>query len=157
MAFDKRPGLTWIKKHANHDGNRCLLWPFAVNSAGYGQFMAYGQLYKPHRYMCEVTHGRAPSKKHQAAHECGNTICVNPKHLFWKTAGQNQLDRRKHGTTMKGQRHKLTLKQVEKIRAYAGKELPTRTASRFSVTESNIRQIWTGKIWRPGHYAPGVC
>lgn len=151
MAFEKRPGLKWLREHAGYAGDDCLPWPFSANSAGYGTFMAFRQLRYAHRYMCEITHGAPATPKHHTRHSCDNTLCCNPRHLSWGTSSDNQLDRKARGR----RRFKLTPEKVVAIRAAQGAETAAATALRFGVTEANIRQIQSGRTWRTGGYARG--
>jgi hypothetical protein len=144
VKFEKRPGHAWILQHVNHNGEACLIWPFAFNSAGYGNFMVHKKKQYAHRYMCLLVHGDPP-ETFQAAHACGNTKCVNPRHLSWKSIGDNQLDRRIHGTNATVRR-KLTIEQVRQIRKMKG-EKSTVLAVRFGVSEANIRKVQTGVTW----------
>jgi hypothetical protein len=99
--------------------------------------------------MCEHRHGPAPTPGHQAAHTCGNghNGCVNPWHLNWKTPAENQCERyQQQGRIMPRQR--LTPEQVDEIRSLKDRERVVEIARRFQVTEANIRQIQSGKIWR---------
>lgn len=137
----------WLREHVGYQKDWCLIWPFACGQSGYGQFWSEGKVHRAHRYMCQARHGRPPTPKHQAAHSCGNTKCINPNHLSWKTASENQFDRHSHGTFY-GRRERLTLKQAADIRAAKGAEPTTITANRHSVTEANIRQIQAGKTWK---------
>ncbi len=122
----------WLFAHVQHQGEDCLIWPFYRDPYyGRGRLGALeheygkGKIVWAHRLMCELTHGPAPSDKHQAAHNCGNGSggCVNPKHLEWKTNSQNQRDRRKHGTQAgaKGTRTHFTPQQIEQVRRLKGR------------------------------------
>jgi hypothetical protein len=149
-----RPGhsalMRWMGDHVFYPHDYCcLIWPFGRSTGGYATFGRNGRQLYVHRFMCEQMHGPAP-EGHQAAHSCGrgHDGCVNPRHLSWKTASDNQMDRARHGTKHQGRKAKLTREQAEQILAAKGIELPHVTAKRFSVTESNVRQIQTGKIWR---------
>lgn len=154
----KGAAIRWIREHADYQGDDCIQWPFTA-LRGYGLFGYLGKHHYAHRFMCELIHGPAPSVKHQAAHSCGNghNRCVNPKHLSWKTLGENMLDKRRHGTTNKawwGRRGKLTPEQIEEIRATTGPNTVPALAAKFNVTESNIRHIQSGRTWKPGARRP---
>lgn len=138
--------VAWIREHAAHRSDECLIWPFSTNGTGYGRLGFEGQGYYAHRFMCELVHGAAPSPDHEVAHSCGNGMrgCVNPRHLEWKTRSENHLDRRRHGThatSTCGPRGKLTSAQRMEILALKGK-LPQRTiAARYGVHFETISRI----------------
>jgi len=138
--------MQWIAEHMDHADGDCLLWPFSCCQNGYAMAGSRGYSFYVHRFMCERRNGPPPSSKHHAAHECGNTRCVNPQHLTWKTNAENQRDRRRHGT-YSPRRGKLNATQVETIRALKGHESAGATARRFGVTDATIRQIRSSRIW----------
>jgi hypothetical protein len=93
----KSANLQWLRDHVSHVGDACLIWPFGKRWNGYGQVGdGNGKVAYPHRIMCEMVHGAPPTAKHVAAHSChnGHNGCVHPKHLDWKTARQNVLERK---------------------------------------------------------------
>jgi hypothetical protein len=139
-------GYRWISRMVDHQGDDCLIWPFSCCTPGYGAFNFEDRRHLAHRWMCEQVHGPAPGPAFHAAHSCGNRRCVNPTHLSWKTQRDNQLDRRTHGTNNKT-RTKISQMQADQIRALRGIETPVETASKYGVTESNVRQIQEGKTW----------
>lgn len=146
-------GLAAAFLHANvaYREARCLIWPYARNENGYGQFGHRGKMRKAHRFMCELVHGPAPSPLHQAAHECGNGHlgCVNPRHLSWKTGTENQLDRTSHGRAKpKGPRATLTAAQVDEIKALKGQMTNTAIAERYGVHRETVGNIIRGVSWR---------
>jgi hypothetical protein len=89
----------------------CLVWPFAVRkSSGYGAHsgLKNGKKlnYDVHRFVCKEAHGSAPNGLPEAAHTCGNKLCINPRHLYWASHKQNMDDAKKHGTIRGGGRHR---------------------------------------------------
>ena len=114
--------ISWLKAHASHDGDECLIWPFSINDRGRGIANINGKSTSAPRIMCMIAHGEPPTDTHQAAHYCGNGHkgCVNPKHIRWATAKENEFDKRGHGTLRRGtaiNTSKLSECDVTKIRA----------------------------------------
>lgn len=144
--IEETPAKRWIRRHLDHqDKEFCVIWPFSRAQNGYPQVGKAKVTVT--RIMCEHRHGPAPTPGHQAAHSCnnGHNGCANLWHLDWKTPAENQLDRGDKGIR---RQRKLTLEQVDEIRAVRGRERTVDTAERFGVTEANIRQIQSGKTWR---------
>lgn len=81
----------------------CILWPFKSRT---GAKLEYGSVSKgqsefgrrAHRVLCGMAHGKPPTDKHEASHLCGNSLCVNPKHVIWETHNENQARKLEHGT-----------------------------------------------------------
>lgn len=137
--------VEWMLAHVNHVGEECLLWPFG-KCRGYGQLKWDGKIRRATRVMCELAHGEAPTQQHHAAHSCGNSECINPRHLSWKTPSENQLDKREHGRFYKdGARKLLSYADAEKIRSLAGSMTQDAIAKQFGVSRRNIGAILTGK------------
>jgi len=147
--------VRFIRDHVSYPHKDwCLIWPFST-TRGYGAFSfgARGKKFYAHRFMCELVHGRPPSNIHQAAHSCGDTACVNPHHLSWKTPSENGLDNRQHGTHVRsryGSAGKLTMEQAEAIRGLKDTKTLRELADEYGVSESAISNVWTGKT----HYRP---
>lgn len=133
-------------------GDECLIWPFAKDRKGYARVYSNGRLHNASRYVCQLVHGDPPSEGLYAAHECGkgDTGCVNPRHLSWKTPKENQADRLVHGTHEHGERNamaKLTSDQALEIIRLKGVMSQTKLAKRFGVCQTNISQIQNRKTW----------
>jgi hypothetical protein len=139
----------WLVANRDHRGDDCLLWPFASNCDGYGTFGYQGKLRYAHRFMCELVHGEAPSKKHNAAHSCGNGAkgCVNPRHISWKTASENMHDRTAHGGGAIGKRGKVPADIARQIKELRGVKSQREIAEMFGVSRSNVGCIQRGKTW----------
>lgn len=145
--------IQWVRDHVAYQYDEwCLIWPFST-TRGYGRFSYLGKAYYAHHFMCELARGEAPSDRHEAAHSCGDTACVNPKHLSWKTPGENALDNRQHGTHVRsryGSAGKITAEQADAIRSQKGIKTLWQLADEYGVSESAISNVWTGKT----HYRP---
>ena len=127
----------WLLDHVNYEGDECLFWPFS-RADGYGQFSHLGEIYRANRYMCELAHGKPPTPKHQAAHSCGqgDQGCINPNHLSWKTNGDNQLDRRSHGTKSSGP--KVTPEMRARLVSLKKEKTEMELASMFGLARSVV-------------------
>lgn len=144
--------VAWLRELASHQGNECVRWPFARVRNGYGQFSYLGKLGYAHRFMCELVNGAPPSPEHHASHSCGKGRqgCVNPRHLEWKTASENHLERRRHGTAATntwGTSGKLSADTVEAIRRLEGLTTNMELARRFDVSVDTIRRIFTRETY----------
>lgn len=142
----------FIDRAARHDGNGCLIWPYARNEAGYGNIVIGGKFRVASRVVCEVTRGPAPTENHQAAHSCGmgHRGCVSGAHLRWALPAENRADMLGHGTAPIGEknpRSKLSLSEVRRIVAARGRESAKTIASDLGVSESIVRRIWARKAW----------
>lgn len=155
--------LDWLKAHATYDGDACLLWPFGHDQDGYG--VAYAgrrpdgkkRITRASRIMCEIVHGEPPTSKHVAAHTCGkgHTGCVNPKHLVWKTARENERDKFVHGTYRPGSKaSRLTKEQIAHIRASKGIVGARRLGKLYGISRNGIR-YWQDSTHDP--VIPKTC
>lgn len=102
----------------NSTTEECIAWPYAKRGLGRGAIQWQGKTQKVHRVMCEQAHGHPPTTKHHAAHECGNGHlgCINPRHLAWKTASENEADKIRHGTEPKQRQPKFSVGQIKFMR-----------------------------------------
>ena len=128
--------------------DECLIWPFARNIQGYGNFRGRGA----HRVVCELANGVPPTPDHEAAHNCGNGHlgCVTGSHLEWKTRAENMKDKIKHGTSGNGEKNsmaKLTKTDVLFIRKNYSKLPLDNLAERFGVHKTNISAVARRKSW----------
>ena len=98
----------------------CWIWKGIILTTGYGQIGFRDNHHQSaHRFSYELHHGKI-AKGMCVCHSCDNKKCVNPKHLWLGTSAQNTADREKKGRGVRGEKshsHKLTEKQVKKIRS----------------------------------------
>lgn len=134
----------------SHDGDACLEWPFSKSGGGYGKIGRRGKTLDVHRLICREEHGEPPSPKHDAAHDCGNRACCNPRHLRWDTRKGNLADKKKHGTLLYGERHcmaKLSEAEVLAIRALSGSMLYREIGERFGIGRIQVGRIIHRRQW----------
>lgn len=126
----------------------CIRWPFAM-SKGYGSLKARGKSVGAHRYALQYHSGPPASDELQAAHNCGNSWCVNPTHLRWATAKENCSDRVTHGTLSRGEHRPGTkLRESDVVRIIESEDDARTLAHRHGVSVSSIRGIKKGRKWR---------
>ena len=133
-----------------HDSDDCLLWPYAQNGNGYGQINRDGAKYLTHRLICAETNGPPPSPEFDAAHKCGNRLCLNPRHLRWATRIENMADCIEHGTTNRGPRHgnsKLTDDDVIAIRKMSGTMRQKEIAAIYNISFQTVSKIVRRERW----------
>lgn len=124
----------------------CILWPYAVRkSSGYG---AYDERREDkrysvdvHRYVCRIAHGEPADPGHQAAHWCGNKLCINPKHLHWATPLENMQDAKEHGTLRGGGRYRQRFFDREIAEIVSSEESLISLAKRFNSEPAYIGRI----------------
>ena len=136
----------WYKIEKTKD---CWNWTGRLDKDGYGISSRGGKTIKAHRYSW-VLHFGEIKKEHWVLHKCDNRRCVNPRHLFLGDSRININDMMSKGRSLRGSRNhqsKLTESQVRKIRALAGKEIQSKIARRFGVTQSMISKIILKSKW----------
>src|SRR5690242_4489456 len=100
-----------------------MIWPFSVDSSGYGQLHLNPPSFRVHVLACTGWHGPKPFPDADAAHgPCHNRRCWNGQHLSWKTRAENIADQLRDGTRAMGETHafsRLTEADVLAIRELA--------------------------------------
>lgn len=142
----------FLRTVAERPSDECILWPYAKHPrTGYGVFQIERSTTTAHRKQCELAHGAPPSESHEAAHSCGNRLCVNPRHIRWATKLENAADRWDHGTQVHGEDQwasKLTVDQVRAIRrAKAAGIGRKKLAAEFGVSPAHVTRIVRFESW----------
>ncbi len=104
---EKGDRLCLAKMAAEYVGTDCLIWPYS-RIGKYGAYSIRNKGTYAHVVVCTIAHGKKLSMRHQAAHRCGNTLCVNPQHLRWATPKQNCADKVLHGTDNRGEKNNMS-------------------------------------------------
>lgn len=105
------------------------------------------------------SHGRLPKTGFEICHSCGNSSCIEPKHLYEGTRSQNIHDQVRHGRHIT-QTHpelfigsnngasKLSESKITVIRErLKNGEKGAWLAKEFSVSDATISLIKHGKRW----------
>lgn len=132
-----------------YEGNKCLIWPYALDTGGYGQAYIDGKRVAAHRALCIMAHGEPPFEGAQAAHyRCGDTRCMNKRHIRWSTIELNHDDKRRHGTMTRGEIHpKAKLTEAEVLSIIEDRRGLTELAHVYGCTKQSIRAIKLGINW----------
>lgn len=136
----------------SHQGEECLLWPYAKMGNGYAELRLNGRAVLVSREVCRRINGAPPTPKHEAAHSCGNGHlgCVSPKHLRWATSAENKEDQLAHGSRARGEKMgsaRLTERQAREIKAAGKNDSYVAIAARYGVSEATIRDILSRRTW----------
>lgn len=141
----------FFERAAKYEGDDCLIWPYAKDSAGYAQINFGGRVRYVHREICIKKNGM-PDDGMVAAHDCGNGHlgCISPKHVRWATRKENAADMIAHGTKMVGEKcngAKLTNDEAREIKSLKGKMTQEKIAEMYGVSRQNIGDIHNGRRW----------
>lgn len=137
--------FTWIV-----DGNGC--WNVVSHkgeNGGYVRISICGVVDLAHRVSWRIENGPIP-EGNVIRHKCDNPSCINPDHLEPGTKADNSADMAERGRSLHGEKHhtaKLTEGDVLKIL----KDTVSSTsdlAGRFGVSDTNIKSIQRGKLWK---------
>ena len=134
----------------------CWHWSGTLDKNGYGVFTIKRKQFYAHRKSYELYVGKIPSGK-CVLHHCDNPICVNPKHLWIGSKGDNNTDRKNKGRNAKNvvypnrkgeasYTHKLTEKDVHNIRK--SNLNGVKCAAVYGVTSALIYAIRHRRIWK---------
>lgn len=123
----------------------CVLWPYAVRkSSGYGAYSRKiaGRVenWDAHRFVCVSAHGQ-PAPRQEAAHSCGNKLCVNPAHLSWASHAENMGDAKRHGRLRGGGRYRQRFFADDVAAIRASGESYSALADRYGTDVAYIGRI----------------
>lgn len=138
----------FLRQHVSAATDDCIDWPYGKNANGYGLAVVNGIQRTASNWMCRLAHGEPFMIWNHAAHSCGNSACVNPKHLRWATHAENMADKNRHGTSNHGERNgktKLTAEDVRAIRAAPPNLKPL--MDRYGMSRDGISKIRSRRRW----------
>lgn len=76
--------------------NDCWWWLAGKDKDGYGRIKVRGKTFQAHRFSWCIHNKKIPDGM-SVLHQCDNSSCVNPEHLFLGTALDNNRDRDSKG------------------------------------------------------------
>lgn len=108
-----------------------------------------------HRLVLATFVGAQPTLKHEVAHADGSKKNNHYTNLRWATTTENQRDRFKHGTDLRGIKHplhKLNPDAVKEIRTFCrdGKDGVLdrkKMAFKYGVSRQLVLAVMQGKVW----------
>lgn len=129
----------------------CWMWTASTNGRGYGRVWAWGKCQVASRISAFISHGQIPDGK-EVCHSCDNKLCVNPRHLFFGTHGENINDAKQKGIMPFGERmgqSKLKEADVKNIKKLLSEKSLScaKIARMFGVGGSVIQRIVEDKGW----------
>lgn len=125
----------------------CMLWTASLDADGYGRFrLGRGWEGNAHRASLWISDGPPPEGRPEAAHSCRNRHCVAPAHLRWATKEENEADKIRHGSLVRGDAHhctKITDAEVREIRRRyeAGGVTQKQLGAEFGIHPSRVSMI----------------
>ena len=101
--------------------------------------------------VCEAFNGPRPKGK-QVAHYDGNSLNDKARNLRWATPKENEADKIRHDTKLRGEKchgAKLTVGDVRKIKHDLSKgAMQTELAKQYGVSQTAIFYISSGRNWK---------
>ena len=132
----------FINDAAQSKADSCVIWPYAVRkSSGYPAYSEGRKNFDAHAFVCEIAHGPKAAPELQAAHSCGNKLCVNGGHLRWATALENMADAKAQGAIRGGGRWRPRFSDEDIREIRASNQSILRLAAIYGTDASYIGRI----------------
>lgn len=153
-TLEKQIAKFWSKVAITANDELCWEWQAGTTSFGYGCARFKDKMQSAHRVSWELAYGEIENGLF-VLHECDNSACVNPKHLFLGTQQNNVDDMLKKNRSVppRGEmngRHKLTSSQVIRIRELGeAKQMQQKEiAELMGVSDATVNLILKRKTWK---------
>lgn len=147
--------LSVIAAVFDSDTNDCIIFAGKQQPNGYGRVSVGGHYERAHRLACRMAHGDPPADRPiEAAHSCGERMCINPRHLRWATRAENEHDKVLQGRSNRGGERsgaaRLGLAEVREIRRRYANEHTTqqKLADEYGVHIMTVNSILNKRTWK---------
>lgn len=134
----------------------CIDHGYRIGHATYSQRrMPDRSLKLRHRLAYAEYHKLREDELPPVLHTCDNRRCINPKHMFLGTLGDNNTDRHNKGRDARGDTHgqskldRATVDYLKSVYVPRHPEFGTRALARqFNVNHTTISAAISGRYWK---------
>ena len=121
--------------------DECWEWLGPLRGKGYGYIVIEHKKIKANRFSWIITNGLIPTEK-LVLHNCDNSKCVNPNHLYIGSHSDNMRDRCSRYNGMIGRTNRFTEEKIQIIKLLYSKGITQRSiAERLGLSQSYISML----------------
>lgn len=124
--------------------DECLIWDRGTD----GRYGVVRASQRAHRLACIHAHGAPPFPGAHAAHRCGVSLCVNPRHIRWATPAENIADKERHGKKLAGDGHPMArLSSASALAIKSARGTCREVAEQYGISKSQVSRIRREENW----------